>query len=676
MTELAPQADGRFQHLFTPFRIGSIELRNRVIMPPHSSAIGSLWGSDADAEKAIAYLRSRAEAGVSWTTMPGRLANVLHTGFEPTGMSAETKGWFRLPVYHERVSAYVDAIHSVGAYAAQQLTMIGGHPHGPSARYSSPVSNIAPHVLNLDEIRQFVDEYAWSADKAATAGIDIIELHANHDDLHEWFLSPLTNAREDQYGGSLENRTRFLVEVLTAVRGAIGKEKVFGVRMNMLQEDPHGLDAAAALEIAKVIEGTSLVDYLHLVAGSPWGNPSYIQPMWFPAGGFADISAQFRSELSLPIVHTGRINTPEVAERLIAEGAADVVGMARAHVADGELLVKAREGRTADIRPCIGGNDCINRRYVDGLPFGCAVNPHTSRETEGPWSARRMSAPLTVVGGGPAGMELAALCAEAGAPVTLIERSSTLGGQLRLALGAPDQDQMAAYLDWQVRRLEQLGVDVRLETEVSAADVLALPEDTVVAIATGADSRLPEVPGIDLPVVLDSREVMSGAAEPGKRVLVVVEDDHLAPLLLADRLASRGHEVTMAYSTPNAAVQLGRYIVGSILGRLDEAGVEFRFLEKLEEVTPDGAVLRHIYSQRLRTVGGYDSVVIACGGVSDSALYDEVRTARPNVHVLGDAYAPRRLVFATRQAYALAEELTTVDEAALPTLQLIPAGTR
>src|SRR5690606_17829603 len=118
---------GRFQHLFTPFRIGSIELRNRVIMPPHSSAIGSLWGSDADAEKAIAYLRSRAEAGVSWTTMPGRLANVLHTGFEPTGMSAETKGWFRLPVYHERVSAYVDAIHSVGAYAAQQLTMIGGH---------------------------------------------------------------------------------------------------------------------------------------------------------------------------------------------------------------------------------------------------------------------------------------------------------------------------------------------------------------------------------------------------------------------------------------------------------------------------------------------------------------------------------------------------------------------
>lgn len=646
-----------FQHLFTPFTIGPLTLRNRVILPPHSSAIGNLWGSDADAEQAIAYLRSRAEAGVSWTTMPGRVGNILLPGFEPSGISAETKGHFRLPQYHERIGAYVDAIHAAGAYAAQQLTMIGGFPHGPSARYSSPISNLAPHVLTRGEISQFVHEYAFSAHRAHEAGIDVIELHANHDDLHEWFLSPLTNVRDDQYGGDLQGRSRFLLEALSAIRAAIG-DAVLGVRMNMLQEDPGGLDESAALEIAKIIEGSGLVDYLHLVAGSPWGNPSYIQPMWFPAAGWSELATRFKRRLTLPVVHTGRINSPVLAEQLLASGAADVVGMARAQIADGDLLEKARAGRVADIRPCIGGNDCINRRYVDGLPFGCAVNPHTSRELDGRWDARRMAAPLTVVGGGPAGMELAALCAEAGSKVTLLERSSSLGGQLRMALGAPSQDQTAAYLDWQERRLDRLGVTVRLDTEATSADLLGLPEQTVVAIATGARSRIPAIPGVDLPVTIDSWDVMRGTIEVGHRVLIVAEDDHLPPLLLADRLASRGHAVTMAYSTPHAAVLLGRYIVGSILGRLDQAGVEFLYLVKLAEVTPTGAVLRHVYSGRRQTQDGFDSVVLSCGGVSDSSLYDQVRSARSHVHLLGDAYAPRRLVFATRQAYALATQLT------------------
>ncbi|MFW0784324.1 FAD-dependent oxidoreductase [Gordonia sp. CPCC 206044] len=646
-----------FPNLFSPMAIGTVELRNRVILPPHSSAIGNMWGSDSDAERAIAYLRSRAEAGVSWTTLPGRLANVLIPGFEPSGISAETRGYFRLPNYHERVSAYVDAVHSAGALAAQQLTMIGGFPHGPSARHSSPVSNLAPHVLDRDEIAWLVDEYGFSAAQAVDAGIDVVELHANHDDLQEWFLSPSTNVRDDLYGGNLEGRMRFTLRTLGAVRAAIG-DRVLGMRMNMLQEAPGGIDQETALEIARAIEASGLVDYLHLVAGSPWGNPSYIQPMWFPAGGWSEIAAEFRTELTLPIVHTGRINSPELAEQILAAGAADVIGMARAHVADAELLPKARVGRAEDIRPCVGGNECISRRYVDGLPFGCAVNPHTSREIEIPWNVRRMDRRLMVVGGGPAGMELAALCAEAGAEVTLYERSEVLGGQLRLAMVAPDQEPMGAYLDWQSRRLDALGVDVRLGSEVMAGDVLALPEDTVVAIATGATSRLPDVAGTDLPGVLESRDVMSGAPVPGHDVLIVAEDDHLPPLLLADHLVTQGHKVTVAYSTPSAAVLLGRYIIGSILGRLDGEGVSFRYLEKLVSISDAGATFRHVYSGRERTYSEHKSIVLSCGGASDSALFDEVHAQRPDVHILGDAYAPRRLVFATRQAYSLAEKLT------------------
>jgi 2,4-dienoyl-CoA reductase-like NADH-dependent reductase (Old Yellow Enzyme family) len=651
-----------FTHLFTPLPIGPLELRNRVVMPPHSSAIGSLWGTDAEAERAIDYLRTRARAGVSWTTMPGRVANDLIPGFEPSGVSAETRGWFRLPVYPERVRAYVDAVHAEGALAAQQLTMIGGFPHGPSARHSSPISNMQPHVLNADEIKRFVDEYAWSASRANDAGIDVLELHANHDDLQEWFLSPMTNAREDRYGGDLEGRTRFTLEILTAVRAAMASDRAVGVRLNMFQEDPRGFGPDGALEIARVLQDSGLVDYIHLVAGSPWGNPSYIPPMWFPAGGFSEISARFKAELTLPVIHTGRIDNPRLAEQILADGAADAVGMARAHVADPDILPKARAGLVADIRPCIGGNDCISRRYVDGLPFGCAVNPHAGREVEGAWSDRRMTGRLTVVGGGPAGMELAALCAEAGATVTLHERSTELGGQLRLALGAPDQERMGQYLDWQAARLRTLGVDVRLGEEVSADDLLALPKDTIVALATGATSRVPDVEGIDSDVVLDSWKVMADEVTPGRRVLVVAEDDHLPPLLLADRLASRGHEVAIAYSTPSAAVLLGRYIVGSILGRLDLAGVRFRYLEKLDSVSGDSATFRHIHSQRLQTYHDFDSIVLSCGATSDGTLYDAVRTQRADVHILGDAYAPRRLVFATRQAYSLAELLTSPQE--------------
>jgi len=652
-----PETDEHFPRLFSPFDIGPITLRNRVILPPHSSAIGNLYGTDREATKAIAYLRARAESGVSWTTLPGRLGNILIPGFEPSGVSAEVVGYFRLPNYLERVSAYVEAMHAAGAWAAQQLTMIGGFPHGPSHHHSSPISNIQPHALSTSEIERFVEEYAFSAARAVEAGIDVIELHANHDDLQEWFLSPLTNDRSDRYGGDLVGRMRFTMEILKAVREATSG-RVLGIRMNMSQETPGGISVDLAIAAVQAIEGAGLVDYVHLVTGSPWGNPSYIQPMWFPAGGGAETCVEFAKAISLPIVHTGRINSPQIVERLLEDGVADVFGMARAHIADPSLLQKARQGRVADIRPCVGGNDCINRRYVDGLPFGCAVNPHSGREYESSLGIWRTDSALTVVGGGPAGMELAALCAEAGARVRLVERSLNLGGQLSLATRAPSQEPMTKYLAWQTRRLESLEVSLELGRDFGVDDVEELDDSEILAVATGARERLPNVPGIDGECVLSGWQVMEGRAIPGADVLIVVEDDHLAPLLLADFLVQRGHRVTVSYSTPTAAVLLGRYIVGSILGRLDAAGVRFRYMEKLMGVDGDAAIFRHIYSGRLITYSDFDSIALSCGATSDDSLFRAASKRRGNVHVLGDAYAPRRLVFATRQALALAELLT------------------
>jgi 2,4-dienoyl-CoA reductase-like NADH-dependent reductase (Old Yellow Enzyme family) len=653
----AMSAHPHFPNLFSPITVGTMRLKNRSMSPPHTSAIGPLFGTDKDAEKTLAYWEVRAKAGLAWMGgVTGRMKNNFIPGFEPSGISAETLGYFRLPFYVERMKWFIRAMRSHGVVTTCQMTMIGGFPHGASPVVSAPIGNSWPHVLNEDEIKAFVEEYGWSAGRAREAGFDGIEMHFNHDDLIEWFLSPLTNKRTDRYGGPLENRARFAVEILTAVRKSVGRDMTLGIRLNADEPMPGGYDAAEGIAIARHFEATGLIDFLHIVVGTPWGNPSYIQPHQFQAGEWSGMAGAIKRAVKLPIVYSGLVNSPAVAERILAAGHADVVGMARAHIADGELLAKAREGRVEDIRPCVGGNDCINRRYVDGLPFGCTVNPHAAQEIAGPWPRTKAPKRLLVIGGGPAGLELAGLAAESGHRVAVWEARDAVGGQVRDALNAPSYRPFGEWLAWQERRLRKLDVDLRLNRRASAADVLADGAD-VVAVATGVTPRRPLIPGADAPHVLEGRDVLTGRAKAGKRVALIAQDDHMTPLAIADFLSERGHQVTMVYGTDKPAILLGRYSVGAPLGRLDGRGVEIVCLQEPTRILTDGLELRHAYSGRVSRIGSFDSIVLSCHGVSDAALYDELRAKRGGVHVLGDAYAPRRIVFATRQAYALAKLL-------------------
>ena len=655
----APEAGlAAYPHLFEPITVGTMRLRNRVMLPPHASAIGNIYGTDEDAERNIAYFEERVrDDGVAWVaSLSTHLRNTVIPGFDPTGVGAATTGFFRLPFFVERVQAFSDALHGHGATVSVQMVHQGGMPHGASAVMSAPVINLMPHVMDQDDIDAFVREYAASARLSLEGRADGVEVHLNHDDIHEWFLSPFTNQRTDRYGGSLENRTRFAVETLQAIRDEVGSALTVGVRFNIREEVPGGYDVAGGVELAQYLESTGLIDYVHGVVGSPWGNPSYIQPTYFDPAQWAALAGELTAALSIPVVHTGRINGPDAAERVLAAGHADIVGMARAHIAEGRILQKAREGLVTEIRPCVGGNECISRRYVEGLGFACAVNPRTSHEVEGPWPAVSGPRSLLVIGGGPAGMELAALTRESGFDVTLWEAADELGGQLRYAAMAPRHEMYAAYLDWQRRRLRDLGVDVKLGHRATADEVAARSAD-VVAVATGATPRVPQIPGAEGPSVVDVREVLAGRASVGARVLVVAQDDHVAPLSVADLLSGQGHEVVLTYATAGPAPLLGRYIVGGILGRLDAQGVRMRFMEEVVAIRGSSVVVRNVYSLREETVGGFDSVVLACGSVSDSAHYDELKPRLGSVHVFGDAYAPRRLVFATKQAYALAELL-------------------
>lgn len=647
-----------FPTLMSPIRVGTMPLRNRVMMPPHTAPLGPLFGTEEQAAQNIAYIRRRCDNGVAWVVnITGHIDNLFIPGFIPVGVGARTQGYFRLPVFHDRVQAYTEAIHGAGAHTTVQLVSQGGLPNAPSATLSSPVLNQIPHVLDRDEIRWYVEEFAWSAHAAQQAGADGVDLHLNHDDLMEWFVSPLVNTRDDEYGGSLENRLRFVTEIIRDIRDRCGDDFTVGVRLNMFEEAPGGYDLHEGIEIAQRLEATGMVDYLSLVAGSNWGNPSYIQSHAYPPAAWAELSGEFVRSVSLPIAYTGRITTPEVAERVLARGQAHVVGVARGLLADDEWVMKAEQGRAQDIRPCTGCNDCISTAVVEKTPFACTVNPHAGQEGTVAWPLRiREPKRVLVIGGGPAGLEMAALSAERGHRVELWEQSGRLGGLLRTATAVPTYDSYGTFLDWQERRVRELGVDVQLERTGDVASIEAAGADVVV-IATGTARRRPGIPGDDLPFVHDVRDVVAGTVDVGHRVIVVAQDDHMPPLAVADLLASRGHDVTIVYSTPGPAPLLSRYMLGGVLARLEFAGVELRFSEQVAVIERGRVHLRKVYSQLPGTIEGVDSVVLACGGVPLGDLAYELRGRVPQVHVVGDAFAPRRQIYGTREAYALALQL-------------------
>jgi 2,4-dienoyl-CoA reductase-like NADH-dependent reductase (Old Yellow Enzyme family)/thioredoxin reductase len=638
--------------LFEPVQVGRMALRNRIVLPPHGRLTGDLFGSERDAARNVAYWRSRAADGAGWICgLNGFVGNRLIPGFEPTGVGATSRGVFRLPQFRDRAAQYAQAVQAEGACASAQLIMQGGMPHSPSGVLANDTNNQTPHVLTRAEIGWFVDEYAFSAGEAKAAGLDGVELHANHEDLLQLFLSPATNTRDDEYGGDDERRLRLLLDVLRAIRTEVGADFTVGVRLNMDEFYPGGYQLDDGVRIAQALDASGTIDYLHCVVGNNWGAPSYIQPHDYSPARWAPLAGRFRAALRVPVAYTGRVSSLKVGAEVIRSGAADLVGIARAAFADGTLITNSRAGRAA--RPCIGTNDCLHRVIVEGLRFGCSVNPSTGRESDPPPASTPAPRRVVVAGGGPAGMELAALLAERGHRVTLVERGERLGGQLLVAAHAREN---VAYLDFvafQEQRLAAAGVEVRLSHELTADDVRAEAPD-VLAVATGAVPRRPAIDGVDAVHVVDGWAALTGATDLGHRVVVLAMDDHMPPLTIAAHLADNGHDLVVIYPGPSVAPLVGRYSSGAPLARLGAAGAQIVVAERAVRIEPNRVTTQQIYSRTLREHPDVDTVVLACGSTPVTNLYDECAGLAGEVHLLGDAYAPRRISFATRQAYELA----------------------
>jgi 2,4-dienoyl-CoA reductase-like NADH-dependent reductase (Old Yellow Enzyme family)/thioredoxin reductase len=643
--------------MFEPLRIGPMTVKNRIVAPPHAAMLGNLLGEASDAERYISYWRTLAEGGTGLViALNGFVENILPPGFDPTGVGARKVGVFRHPLFVERMGRLAAEVQAHGTRASTQLIMQGGMPHGPSAMLSGPVINAVPHPLTRREIAWFVREYRFSAQQALAAGLDGIELHANHDDLIEWFLSPLTNARSDEYGGTFERRMTFLGQILSEIRAGVGGALAVGVRLNMAEAEPGGYGADEGLAIAEWLQQTDQVDYLHLVMGTGWGYPSYIQTSHFRPGHWAQVAGNFRRRLQLPIVYAGRVNRPEVAEEILAAGYADMVAVGRAHLADAAFVAKARGENPARFRPCIGTNDCINRGVAEGLPFACTVNPALGAGDRPALPPAQRPRRLLVVGGGPAGMQLAMTARERGHDVELWERAPVLGGQVLLAAKLPGQHGFLDLVHYQAARLEELGVRVRLGTEATA-QTLRQSAAEVIAIATGATPRHPHILGVGAERVCDMWQLLRGEVQLGDDVAIVVQEDHVAPLALGDMLGREARRVTLFIQTNGPGPTVSRYSAGTLLGRLSEAGVRLVCMEAVTAIELPRIRTRHVYSQRETVHEGFDSVVLACGAVPNASLYTTLEEERPDVHVLGDAFAPRRIVFATKQGYELAKRL-------------------
>ncbi len=645
--------------VFSPIRVGTLSLDHRLVVPPHGGGNGNLLGTDAEFEQHCALWLSKATGGMQWLGGgPNFVKNPLPVGFEPTGVGAHGPGFFRNALYPERIGEFARRIHAAGAFVSVQMVQQGGMPNGPSATFSGYADHRIAHALDLDEVRGLVREYGESAAIAVDAGVDAIEIHANHDDVVQWFLSPATNLRTDAYGGSFDNRRRFLREIAESIRTLSPRPFTFGLRLNLdeMIDGGYGIDGCQRLVEAFTADGT--VDYFSFDVSGNWDAPSYIPIPWYDDAQWAELCGRAKEATHLPVVYAGRVTSPEQAEAILVAGHADLVATARASMADPALVNKARGIDASPIRPCIGLNECIHRRLVDGLKYACGVSTTFAREHELADTQVRTANPrsILVIGGGPGGTEFAALCAEQGHTAQLWERSEAIGGAIAVAALARGNATYRRWIDWQADRLTHAGVDVHLGRTATADDVIATSAD-VVLVATGATPRIPPIPGVEAAHVHTAAAALHATATLGHRVVVIAEDDGPAPLSVSDHLAGLGHQVTLVFQSTAPAPLVGKYSNGGMLARLIDGGVVFVPMARAIGITDSEVQLASTYGQRRWSLGPIDSVVLCTGATPDDSLHRELKGRHGNVHILGDAFAPRRMVFATRQAFELSRTL-------------------
>jgi 2,4-dienoyl-CoA reductase-like NADH-dependent reductase (Old Yellow Enzyme family) len=632
----------RFPNLFSPFRIKSTEFRNRIFSTGHDTYLPE---GGLPSPALIAYQSARAKGGAG-------LIVIQVVGVHET---ARYTGALLMGIDDDCIASYrqlFDAIKAHGTRVLVQLFHPGrellGRPEGvvqpayapsfsPSERFRT-----VPRSLNSEMIAEIITGYGAAARRMAEAGADGVEIVASHGYLPAQFLNPRVNRREDRYGGSLENRLRFTREVIATVRMAQPEQSILGIRFSGDELDADGLGEDETIAMARLMKDE--VDYLNVIAGTSAasaGAVHIVPPMTVSHAYLAPYARKLKQATGAVVFLAGRINQPHEAERIIAEGAADMCGMTRAMICDPEMPNKAKADLSDDIRACIGCNQACIGHFQLGLPISCIQYPETGREllyAAKPKARRRKK--VMVVGGGPAGLKAAAVAAERGHEVTLYEKEKQLGGQALVAQTLPGRAEFGGIVGNLAREAERSGAKIVKGRSVTAKLAMEERPDAIV-LATGSVPHAPPCEGMETAMVVHAAHVLNGKAQTGSKVVIY---DWLADWVgsgLAEKLAGEGAHVRLAVNGVCPAANIQNYIRDVYIAKLHRLGVEVLPMMRLYGVDGSTAYFLHTAAQEPVVLEDMDTLVLACPNAPADELADVLRPLVPELHLIGDCLAPR-----------------------------------
>ncbi|HCV19906.1 MAG: FAD-dependent oxidoreductase [Arenicellales bacterium] len=633
-----------WQYLFSPLQVGSVEISNRIFSTAHQTLFAR---AGVPEENMAAYHEARAAGGTGLIVMEGARPHASAVSDVPI-INATTDQC--IPGYR-RVA---ELVHAHGTQLFGQLAHSGrvnyllragmrGVTYSASALPDHRFHNM-PRAMSGALIDDVISGFAAAARRLAEAGLDGIEIAASHGNLIAQFMNPACNRRQDNYGGSLQNRLRLLLETLAAVRGAIGRDLALGVRLSAAEFEPDGLDEEAMLEICSHLDGVKELDYLNVTLGSmsgPRGSVHVAPPMMVAPAYSAPYAASVRERFSRAVFVAGRINQPQLAENILAAGQADLCGMTRALIADPQMPNKARAGQLDDIRACIGCNQACIGHFHQGLTISCIQHPVSGRERQfGRESPAREERRVVVAGGGPAGLKAAAVAARRGHQVLLYEANAQLGGQALLARKLPGREEFGGLVSNLEREARTAGVRIQLNTAVTGASLLADNADAVI-LATGARPFWPDLELGQLDQVVDAWQVIEGTVRPGQRAVVADWRCDWVGLGVAEQLARSGCHVRLAVNGICAGQNLQIYLRDHWLGTLHRLGVEIISQVRLAGCDEDTVYFLHSASNEPVECCGVDTLVVAYGHASVCDLEPVVKAQGLELHLAGDCQSPR-----------------------------------